>query len=401
MFLFIPTGTDAPIYYRPIGTIGLIVANVVCFFLTGWGEGPLVDTFRLEFGNGLHPTQWLLHNFLHFGWFHLIGNMLFLWIFGLVVEGKIGSLKFLGVYLAIGIFGGIVGQIAMLDYDGLIRGAGGASLAIFGLMAVSLIWAPRNEISFQGVFIFFMIVRTFAFELSIMSVAFWYIGLNLLYAWFGDFSVSSETMHLLGAAIGGGIGWIMFQKKWVDCEGWDIVSVWQGRPESSGYFEKYRAPLLTSASRIGYDEAEPSAQLESEEIRKKKRRMVKRFRKALAEGDLAEAMEARRKLSLLHSDDLLNFEDLHELIKRLLADDQWKAAMPVLEGFVIRFPDQTIRHRLKLVELYLKKSRRPREAFRMLTGLEHKTLSGEEQQYHQKLLAQAQQMIDDGVYEIA
>lgn len=393
----IPIGTDAPVYHRPWGTIGLIVTNIVCFALTGGGTGTLADTFTLEFSNGLHPTQWLLSNFLHFGVAHLIGNMVFLWIFGLVVEGKIGLLRFLSVYLAIGVAGGMIEQIVMLGYDGYSIGSGGASLAIYGLIAISLIWAPRNEVSFIG-FIFY---RPFFFELTIMTTACWYLGIELLFAWFGDFSVSSSMLHLLGAAIGGAIGWRMLQKNQVDCEGWDIVSVWQGRPESSGYFEKYRAPLLTSASRIGYDEPEPSALIESDEIRKKKRRMVKRFRKALEEGDLAEAMESRRKLSLLHSDDLLNFEDLHELIKRLLADDQWKAALPVLEGFVIRFPDQTIRHRLKLVELYLKKSRRPREAFRMLTGLEHKPLTDEEQQYHQKLLAQAQQMIDDGVYEIA
>ena len=50
----------------------------------------------------LHPIQWVTHNFLHYDVLHLAGNMLFLWSFGIVVEGKLGAFKFLMTYLAIG-----------------------------------------------------------------------------------------------------------------------------------------------------------------------------------------------------------------------------------------------------------------------------------------------------------
>ena len=51
-------------------------------------------------GDGIHPLQWLTNIFLHAGFFHLVGNMIFLWTFGFVVEGKLGWLPFTALYLA-------------------------------------------------------------------------------------------------------------------------------------------------------------------------------------------------------------------------------------------------------------------------------------------------------------
>src|SRR5262245_59010393 len=104
--MIIPYSTDAPIYYFPWMTIVLIVVNFITFGLTMMGLHN--DGWLLQYGNGLHPVEWLAYNFLHFGPFHLLGNMFFLWAFGIVVEGKLGWWKFLLVYLGIGIVGGFL-----------------------------------------------------------------------------------------------------------------------------------------------------------------------------------------------------------------------------------------------------------------------------------------------------
>lgn len=324
---FIPTGTDATTYYRPIGTILLILANIGCFILTGGGDGVWTDTF-------------------------------------------------------------------MLGYNGFSPGSGGASLAIFGLMAVAVIWAPRNEISFVGVFVFMFIVRTFTFEVTIMTESGWYLGTNLLFAWLGDFTVCSEMLHLLGAAVGGSIGWIMLNQDWVDCEGWDIASVWNGKPESQGYFKSYM-------DRQNPAKSDAADRLISTEKHNKTQKIAKKFRKLLAEGDLAGALDRRRKLSLLQADDLLTRDDLHNLIKQLVEDNQTASAIPILEEFLIRFPESSTRHRLKLVELHLKRPYRPREAQQLLTGLSKDSLTETERQHAEKLTKRVNQMISDGVYEIA
>src|SRR5262249_49504928 len=110
--IVIPMGTDAPIYHWPRATVALIVLNIAAFLA---GPPPSYappppdenpdemvevvvtnfDRYALALGNGLHPVQWVTHNFLHYGIMHLAGNMLFLWAFGIVAEGKLGILKYL------------------------------------------------------------------------------------------------------------------------------------------------------------------------------------------------------------------------------------------------------------------------------------------------------------------
>ena len=110
MFLYLPYGTDAPIYYRPIITITMIVINLLVFAVFTREQ---IEPFMLAMGNGLHPLQWLTTNFLHSDIFHLLFNMLFLWVFGPVVEGKLGVFKMLAVYLGIGILFGATVQILL------------------------------------------------------------------------------------------------------------------------------------------------------------------------------------------------------------------------------------------------------------------------------------------------
>ena len=101
MFFFLYS-TDAPVYYWPFTTVAMIVVNVLVFV---WevANPDSVQSLSLETGSGLHPAQWLTLNFTHDGFFHLAGNMIFLWAFGLIVEGKLGWWKTLIIYLGLGI----------------------------------------------------------------------------------------------------------------------------------------------------------------------------------------------------------------------------------------------------------------------------------------------------------
>ena len=177
--IIIPTGTDAPIYHWPYVTVGMIVLNVALAFLVPPEiHGPALDEdgevveevqrvtnfdrYSLALGDGrLHPVQWVTHNFLHYGLIHVAGNMVFLWAFGIVVEGKLGPLKYLIAYLAIGTLHGAVTQVLFLK-SGLDAHAAGASAVIYGLLAACMIWAPRNELNCMAIFI--VGFRTFVFH---------------------------------------------------------------------------------------------------------------------------------------------------------------------------------------------------------------------------------------------
>src|SRR5260370_23225711 len=156
--LVIPMGTDAPIYYWPRATVAMIVLNVAAFLavppvpsVPQFNENDEVvsvsisnfERYALALGDGLHPVQWLTHNFLHYGIMHLLGNMVFLWAFGIVVEGNLGILKYVALYLAIGTLHGALTQTLLLR-SGLDGHAAGASAVVFGLLALCMVWAPRN-----------------------------------------------------------------------------------------------------------------------------------------------------------------------------------------------------------------------------------------------------------------
>lgn len=223
--IFFPYSTDAPIYHLPIATGTIIVANIAVFFATTFQVFPLgnlevedIEWLILEFDK-INPIQWITGSFMHGGLMHLLGNMFFLWAFGLVIEGKVGPLVFTAVYFLITLIDGAMVQIPMFLLAGE-SGALGASGVIFGLMMIAVIWAPENE---MDCFYWFLMVFGTA-EVRIIALGGFFIGLQLLFLFLGGFGMSSEMLHMVGAVIGTPIGFFMLRQGMVDCEGWDVVS---------------------------------------------------------------------------------------------------------------------------------------------------------------------------------
>ena len=81
--------------------------------------------------------------FIHGGWGHLLGNMLYLWIFGDNVEDRLGRLRFLGFYLATGVAGALA-QVAAAP--GALVPTVGASGAISGVLGAYLVMFPRKRV---------------------------------------------------------------------------------------------------------------------------------------------------------------------------------------------------------------------------------------------------------------
>lgn len=114
----IPLKDDIPSYRAPIVTVGLISLNCLVFFyllswgkefqnaLFKWGAIPFEITHRQELTPDLAfsiPLSLFSSMFMHGGLFHLAGNMLYLWIFGDNVEGRLGHIKFFMFYILCGL----------------------------------------------------------------------------------------------------------------------------------------------------------------------------------------------------------------------------------------------------------------------------------------------------------
>ena len=138
----IPYSIDKRLSRPPLVNWGLIAANalVFVFFQHTRSDLPVLDWYTL------HPDDPQLHQFvtsvfLHANWMHLIGNMIFLWVFGNAVNDSLGHVGYLAFYLAAGVLAG-------LGYVVLGGGAPvlGASGAISGVTGAFLVLLPRVRV---------------------------------------------------------------------------------------------------------------------------------------------------------------------------------------------------------------------------------------------------------------
>jgi membrane associated rhomboid family serine protease len=106
------------------------------------------DVFLLQWGyKPASPSilTLLTSMFLHGGWLHLLGNMLFLWIYGDNVEHRLGRLGYLWGYLLTGIVAAAGYGLVAPKSAGLVPMVG-ASGAISGVLGLYFIWFPRNKV---------------------------------------------------------------------------------------------------------------------------------------------------------------------------------------------------------------------------------------------------------------
>lgn len=140
--MIIPWGTDADVRHRPIATALLMGLNLIVFLIMsmrgGWEGGTLL------LGAGIHPPQWVTNLFLHADLIHLAGNLVILWRFGMMVEGKLGGWGLLSSDLGLGVLisAGLQWQASPEPPVRIL----GSSGVVCGLVAMSLVWVPASRV---------------------------------------------------------------------------------------------------------------------------------------------------------------------------------------------------------------------------------------------------------------
>jgi membrane associated rhomboid family serine protease len=132
--------------HRPVVTVSIIVVNSVVFILELVGGEPFVRQWSVIPANIVAGQGWvtiLTAMFMHAGWMHIIGNMVFLWAFGPEIEDAMGPVRYLAFYL-LGGFVASAAQIAAMSSSTVPNL--GASGAIAAVMGAFLITYPRDRI---------------------------------------------------------------------------------------------------------------------------------------------------------------------------------------------------------------------------------------------------------------
>ena len=192
--LMIPLRDDVPTAITPFVTVALIGAcSLIFLWQISLGEREFeMVVYRLgvipatlvggeELPLALHPVPPELtlftSMFLHGGWMHLIGNMLYLWIFGNNIEDSMGHLRFVIFYVACGIVAALVqvypdpgSTVPMIGASGAISGVLGAYLLLYPRAHV-LVLLPLGYFS-QLVHLPAMLVLGFWFLLQLINSMF-------------------------------------------------------------------------------------------------------------------------------------------------------------------------------------------------------------------------------------
>jgi membrane associated rhomboid family serine protease len=194
----LPLRDNVPTRSFPIVTTALIVANTVVWVLELRGTPVEEDVFRYGFypcsvsGPCVAPSPanhlpWyegaFTSMFMHGSWAHLIGNMLFLWIFGNNVEDALGRIRFLAWYVVAG-FAATALQTAITLHYATLQEASvpniGASGAIAGVLGAYLYLLPGARVLTLVGFLFPVEIP------ALLFLGFWF----LLQLWEGNYSLT-------------------------------------------------------------------------------------------------------------------------------------------------------------------------------------------------------------------
>jgi rhomboid family protein len=214
----IPLKDENPTQTTPIVTSLLIAVNTLVFlyqiflgsldraFVFRFGAIPaeLLHLVRHPQGSGLPPQITVLTSmFLHGGFFHLAGNMLYLWIFGNNIEDVMGHVRFILFYLICGIIA--VYTYAFINSDSTVPMIG-ASGAISGVLGAYLLLFPHARVLtllMLGFFIQFVDLP------AVVVLGFW-IVIQLLYGIFslaGPMGAVAWFAHIGGVLAGMALVW--------------------------------------------------------------------------------------------------------------------------------------------------------------------------------------------------
>jgi len=209
--LFIPLKDDNPTLTFPVVTLGLILANGWVFyhqisldvvesqkFVFQWGAIPYqIMTGQALYGPSPFPVYFTLFSsmFLHGGFLHLIGNMLYLWIFGNNIEDTLGHFRFLFFYLLCGLAAALAQVLSSPGSTIPMIGASGAVAGVLG--AYLLLFPGARVLTLLFIIIFIKFVRLPA----LIVLGFWFF-LQLMGVMGGAITNVAFFAHIGGFVVG-------------------------------------------------------------------------------------------------------------------------------------------------------------------------------------------------------
>lgn len=336
--MFFPVRTDCALRTTPRVNYALILVNVVVFALQKLEAGGAIN---IGFGKlALNPGEPTLlaffsYAFMHGGYMHLIGNMVFLYIFGNNVSDRLGQVQYLLFYLAGGVFAGI-GFVLLAEpvFGNQYAPVVGASGAVAAVTGAYLVLFPRSNVT---VLIMFILIGFYQIS------GLWFVALffaqDLLFQFFGAGGNVAHSAHISGSIFGFTVSMGLLATGLLERDRWDLLSVlsqWNRRRE-------YRSVVAT-----GWD---PYGKLPSKSTRRREQaeeppdprttqimEMRAQVSEAVAHRDLKSAAELYLKLIELDPKQVMPKSTQTDIANQLASMDRFSDAVAAYESFLRTYP---------------------------------------------------------------
>ncbi len=220
--MLIPLGTDRPLRRPTLTTYALIAVNVLVFLADSVTFRAAPETYlQLRAGLWLNPLEFkwpglLTYQFLHGDFLHLLGNMIFLYVFGQNVEDRLGRWWYVLFYL---LGGAAAGGMHVL-FDDSIAPVVGASGSIAAVTGAFLVLFPRTHVK---VFLFFIFIGVFEWPAT------WFIGIAIARDVFSHaFHTAGNVAvlaHIGGYIFGAAVALLLLASKLIPREPYDLFSM--------------------------------------------------------------------------------------------------------------------------------------------------------------------------------
>jgi rhomboid family protein len=211
MIILLPVGMNYRTERLPLVTFSIIGINTLAYLVS----------LVYAIGTGGESNDWVYNHlwlvpaqsfwwtyftsmFVHAGIFHLVGNMIFLFLFGCCVEDIIGRVRFAAFYLASGIISALAFIAFTPEHFNSEVPLGGASGAISACMGMYLLLRTDSDIEFKYFYwLFFLAVGSGEFEVPAwVAITFWFVK-DLFWTVFGFFQDQHGGGTAFGAHVGG------------------------------------------------------------------------------------------------------------------------------------------------------------------------------------------------------
>ncbi len=358
--MIIPIRTESPLKRVPYVNFFLIATNMLLYVV--FNEkllGEAVGTFKKDYLvlDAAEPgvLQFLTYQFLHADEWHLFGNMLFLWVFGNSVNGKMGGLPYLLFYLAGGVFAAWGWAVVTGGASSLI----GASGSIAAITTAYLALFPRSRVTvLVWLFIFIRFFEVSAMVVILLKIVVWD---NIVAPSLGGPGNVANQAHLAGYLFGFVGAIFMLWVKAVPRDQFDIFSLWRRWILRREFASAVRTPGAQAQARFGSaarTETVSPKQHEGEEARQDRIEELRiRAAEAHVKGDMTAATATYEAIMVIDP-------------RRAYYDrDRFSEAAAAFERFVEAYPRSRDRGQILMLLgiIYARDLREPENADRCLT----------------------------------